>query len=79
MFVAYKKVTTGYNTNVISATFTELYHLALKHEFNLQQFIGIGYDDPDYTPANKCKYDACMVVNPTDIPKNIACNNPSSI
>lgn len=73
-FIAYKKVTTGYNTKVISTTFKELYHLALENNFRLEQFIGIGYDDPDYTPADKCKYDACMVVNEEDLPKDIACN-----
>ena len=36
--------------------------------------VGIGYDDPDYTPANKCKYDACIVVNPDEIPKGISVN-----
>lgn len=73
-FVAFKKLTSGYDTKLISRTFTELYHIALKNNFRLEQFIGIGYDDPDYTPAKKCRYDACMVVKKEDVPNGIDCN-----
>jgi len=24
--------------------------------------IGIGYDDPDFTPAHRCRYDACLAI-----------------
>lgn len=73
-FVLYKKITTGYCTELIPKIFDELYRLALAHDFMIKQFVGIGYDDPDYTPANRCKYDACIVVNKDEIPKNIPCN-----
>lgn len=77
LFVLFKKITTGYCTESIPEKFVELYKLALDNNFMIQQFVGIGYDDPDYTPANKCKYDACIVVNKEDIPKDIQCNSKS--
>ncbi len=73
-FVIYKKITTGYCTELIPKTFDELYRLALDYGFMIRQFVGIGYDDPEYTPANRCKYDACIVVNKNEISKNIPCN-----
>ncbi|MGC9471925.1 MAG: AraC family transcriptional regulator [Bacteroidales bacterium] len=75
-FVLYKKITTGYCPESISKTFDDLYRIALDYNFIITQFVGIGYDDPDYTPANKCKYDACIAVN-NDIPKSIPCNSKS--
>lgn len=35
---------------------------------------GIGYDDPDITPAERCRYDACVVV-----PDDFVAHNPVSI
>ncbi len=78
-YVLYKKITTGYNTEVISETFDELYQLALHHGFKIDQFVGIGYDDPDYTPAEKCKYDACLVVNREDIPRGEELNSKTLV
>ena len=74
-YILYKKITTGYDIQLIPKVFDELYQLALQNNFKIEQFIGIGYDDPDYTPADKCKYDACIVVNQNDISKNIECNS----
>lgn len=74
-FVLYKKITTGYCTESIPQVFDSLFKLALDYKFMIQQFVGIGYDDPDYTPANKCKYDACIIVKKDEIPKNIPCNS----
>jgi AraC family transcriptional regulator len=68
-FVVYRKITTGYNADLIPKVFDSLYRLALDNNFRIKQFIGIGYDDPDYTPAGKCKYDACMAVNKADLPR----------
>lgn len=68
-FVVYRKITTGYDTDLIPKVFDSLYRLALENDFSIKQFIGIGYDDPDYTPAGKCKYDACMAVNEADLPR----------
>ena len=31
---------------------------------------GIGYDDPDITPAEKCRYDACVAVPDDFVPRN---------
>jgi AraC family transcriptional regulator len=66
--VTYIRVATGYHPAVISKSFKKLYNHAM--EFDLwtpsSRFIGIGYDDPDYTPLDKCRYDACMTINKTD-------------
>lgn len=74
VFVIYQKITTGYSTELIPKLFDDLYKLALERDFIIKQFIGIGYDDPDFTPADKCKYDACIAVDkeriPCDIPYN---------
>ncbi len=72
-YVLFKKITSGYDTDLIPKASNELYQLALKHGFKIEQFIGIGYDDPDYTPEDKCKYDICIAVNPRELPKNIQC------
>jgi len=73
-FVIYQKITTGYSTKLIPKLFDDLYKLALEKDFSIRQFIGIGYDDPEFTPADKCKYDACIVVDKAlilcDIPYN---------
>lgn len=74
VYVLYKKITTGYCNETIPQEFQTLHKLALDNNFNIKQFIGVGYDDPDYTPANKCKYDACIVVNQNEIPKHVVCN-----
>ncbi|MBN2520072.1 MAG: GyrI-like domain-containing protein [Bacteroidales bacterium] len=74
-YVLYKKITSGYDNELIPKTSNELYKLAVDYKFKIEQFIGIGYDDPDYTPANKCKYDICIAVNPDELPKGIPCNS----
>jgi len=35
-----------------------------KMMFRPPETFGLGYDDPDVTPAEQCRYDACMVVKP---------------
>lgn len=61
----YKRVNTGYNTEIISTAFNELYQFAIENNLlqSIEQIIGIGYDDPDYTPVDKCRYDACITLN----------------
>jgi AraC family transcriptional regulator len=61
----YDRVTSGYDPKTIGKAFMELYNYFQEKHFNLsvEQMIGIGYDDPDYTPPEKCRYDACVVVN----------------
>lgn len=73
-FIIYQKITTGYSTEVIPKLFDDLYKLALAKKFLIKQFIGIGYDDPDYTPAGKCKYDACISVEKEHVPGDIPYN-----
>ena len=74
-YVLFKKITSGYDNELIPKTSNELFKLATDYQFKIEQFIGIGYDDPDYTPADKCKYDICIAVNPKDLPKGIPCNS----
>jgi AraC family transcriptional regulator len=64
LFIIYKRVLTGYNPNEIAPAFSELITYAANHNLNsyVKSLIGIGYDDPDYTPADKCRYDACLLV-----------------
>ncbi|MFW6326902.1 MAG: AraC family transcriptional regulator [Bacteroidota bacterium] len=73
-FVVFEKITSGYNPGVISPAFDKLYRFALEKRLKIKEFIGIGHDDPDYTPANKCRYDACMVVDRKDISHPIEYN-----
>jgi len=74
-YVLFKKITSGYDNELIPQTSNELYKLAIDYQFKIEQFIGVGYDDPDYTPADKCKYDICIAVNPNDLPKRIPCDS----
>lgn len=76
-FVVYNRVRTGYSTDSIPVAFDELYKTALQNNFRIKEFLGIGYNDPDYTPPSKCVYDACMVVNKEDI--NVTLNFNSKI
>lgn len=73
-FVIYQKITTGYSTELIPKLFDDLYKLALEKGFPIRQFIGIGYDDPEFSPADKCKYDACIVVDKELLPRDIPYN-----
>jgi len=76
-YVIYKRISTGYDPQMISTVFSELYQFALKNNLlqSISQFIGTGYDDPDYTPAEKCRYDACISINRIDkLPGNNSYN-----
>lgn len=62
--IIYERISNGYNALIISEVFKELYKFVERnHSLSIEQFIGIGYDDPDYTPPKKCRYDACISVN----------------
>ena len=63
--VIYTRIHGGYNPEIIAPAFEQLYFFARDQHLlrSDSRFIGIGYDDPDFTPANKCRYDACMTVN----------------
>lgn len=74
-YVLFKKITSGYDNELIPQTSSELYKLAIDYQFKIEQFIGVGYDDPDYTPSDKCKYDICIAVNPKCLPKRIPCDS----
>ncbi|MGL1893491.1 MAG: AraC family transcriptional regulator [Spirochaetaceae bacterium] len=62
MEVIYRRVSDGYNTTNIQASFKELLNFIKinKVKFADVRSIGIGYDDPDYISHKKCRYDACI-------------------
>ncbi|MBU0927516.1 MAG: AraC family transcriptional regulator [Spirochaetes bacterium] len=62
--VIYARVDTGYDTGKIAAAFGSLYAFALGEGLARRESrsIGIGYDDPEYTPPDRCRYDACLEV-----------------
>lgn len=68
MNVIYSRINTGYSPATIKPSFDKLFYYALENKLyrTPEQFIGIGYDDPDYTPLSKCRYDTCFVL-PADI------------
>ncbi|MCL3782030.1 AraC family transcriptional regulator [Prolixibacteraceae bacterium JC049] len=74
-FVLFKKITTGYDTELIPKISCELYQIAMENQFNIKQFIGIGYDDPAYTPADKCKFDMCISVDKNELPTPLPCTS----
>ncbi|MCP4130414.1 MAG: AraC family transcriptional regulator [bacterium] len=63
--ILYYRISTGYNPAIINAAFNELFAYSEKNKLlkSIDQFIGIGYDDPQYTPQNKCRYDACISID----------------
>lgn len=60
--VIYKRIMTGYNPMDVRKAFNELFEFIQREKlaFDDLRSIGIGYDDPDYTELNKCRYDACI-------------------
>jgi AraC family transcriptional regulator len=62
-FAMCKKITAGYHPEIIQPVFEELQRYASKGSLTINQFIGIRYDDPEYTHNDKCKYDACLAIN----------------
>lgn len=62
--VIYARVDTGYDTGKIAAAFGSLYSFALGAKLIRRdsRSVGIGYDDPEYTPPGRCRYDACLEV-----------------
>lgn len=60
--VYYLRVHTGYNSDTIKNTFSQLLEIikANKLRFKDVTVLGIGYDDPDFTQPEKCRYDACI-------------------
>ncbi len=62
--VIYIRVHTGYNPVEIQRAFGELLNLLKvnKIKFSNVTSYGIGYDDPDFTPQDKCRYDACISI-----------------
>jgi len=67
----YSRISNGYNPAIIQMAFKALYQFALKKNLFVspEQFIGIGYDDPDYTPVAKCRYDAGLILK-NGLPKD---------
>ena len=61
--VAFLKVTKGYQPDAIIASFMELFDLAFRENFKVYQAVGLPCNDPDRTPAGKCIYDTCLVID----------------
>lgn len=62
--VQYIRVYGGYNTVLIQKAFSKLFNLLKENRirfFNVIS-IGIGYDDPDFVDADKCRYDAAISI-----------------
>jgi AraC family transcriptional regulator len=61
MTVVYERILNGYDPNVIPQAFQDLYNkVQFYHpDGKYVKPVGIAYDDPDYTPLDKCRYDAC--------------------
>jgi len=63
--ILYTRIHNGYKPDTIRETFASLCTWAMdlfKYRIG-EQLIGIGYDDPDFTPLHKCRYDACLVIS----------------
>lgn len=62
--VAYIRVMDGYNTEKIGPAFSNILKWAKARDLMGPDtlVIGIGLDDPEVTPADKCRYDACVTV-----------------
>lgn len=63
--ILYTRIHNGYKPDTIREAFASLCSWAMDY-FNSrigEQLMGIGYDDPDFTPLNKCRYDACLVIS----------------
>lgn len=64
--VLYLRTFGGYRPEHIQQLFGELLNFAAHRGLITtdSRTIGIGYDDPDCTPACRCRYDACLVLPP---------------
>ncbi|MFP4619296.1 MAG: GyrI-like domain-containing protein [Spirochaetaceae bacterium] len=64
--VLYLRTCCGYRPEYIQQLFCELLKFASDRGLITadSRTIGIGYDDPDCTPAWRCRYDACLVLPP---------------
>ncbi|MCP4231073.1 MAG: AraC family transcriptional regulator [bacterium] len=62
--VAYVRVMDGYNSEKIGPAFRKIVKWAKARDLMGPdtEIIGISLDDPDVTPADKCRYDACVTV-----------------
>jgi AraC family transcriptional regulator len=75
-FVGYIRVAGGYDPETISKAYAQLYNYMQEMGIlqSIDQCIGVGYDDPDYTPVDSCRYDACISMNKSMIPDNFPYN-----
>lgn len=62
--VAYVRVSNGYNPEHIGPAFGKVIGWAQAHKLMGPQseVIGVSLDDPEVTPADKCRYDVCVTV-----------------
>lgn len=64
MSILYVRTMNGYDPPVIQSLFRSLVHFAQQAGIAPKDGIlmGIGHDDPDYTPMDRCRYDACLAL-----------------
>lgn len=61
--LAYLRHTGPYGHPDIGATWQRLWRWLGQHGLNPERIYGIVQDDPDLTPADKCRYDCCFEVD----------------
>lgn len=71
--VLYVRLQDGYRPESIRKAFADLCAYAMEHFRHIEgeQLIGIGYDDPDYTDPDKCRYDACIALKKAVDPASV--------
>lgn len=75
-YVIYKKIINGYEPGAIRSAFVDLHRLAGRKKITVHEMVGIGYNDPEYTPADKCTYDTCLIVDkPAGQIAHLHCNH----
>lgn len=66
--VIYTKIlTTDYQTDTIYSEFKKIIEFAETNGIPVNQMFGIRHDDPLIAPADKCKYDVCIVIDSPEI------------
>lgn len=72
MTLAYFSTLAGYNLNSIKKAWEQIYLWAevREHLTENTKYVGISYDDPQITPAEKCRYYACVTIPMGTQPKS---------
>jgi AraC-like DNA-binding protein/DNA gyrase inhibitor GyrI len=65
--VIFKKITTGYQADIIFLEFKRITEFAKSIDIPVNQLFGMRIDDPRDAPADQCKYDVCVVIDSPEI------------